>query len=132
MDIEIKFKTMLLPILGLDSVDEIENDHSLVNDLGADSLDFVELVFRIEREFAIKLETKEIVLGGIKYSDDVLFREGRLTEKGLEIIKQNFSRDTDRFRINMTKVDIFQAINVGDIIRIIKSKIGEKGEYASE
>jgi acyl carrier protein len=124
MDVETKVRTMLLPVFGIESVDEILPSHSLVRDLGAESLDFVEIVFLVEKEFGVKLETKEIVSGGALDSAGNLFNESRLTDEGESIIRMRFPENPERFTAGMSKMDIFQTITVGDLVCIIKSKIG--------
>ena len=46
--------------LGCD-LDEVKRDASLINDLGAESIDFLDLVFRLERAFKIKIPRGKIV-----------------------------------------------------------------------
>ena len=41
-------------------VDEISSDDNLIEDIGADSLDIVELVMELEREFGIQILDDEI------------------------------------------------------------------------
>ena len=50
-----KIRSIIASKLGLDE-DEITPDKNLTNDLGADSLDVVELSMEIEREFNLKFE----------------------------------------------------------------------------
>ena len=53
-DIEAKVKDAVAEQLGL-SVDEIKNEASFMDDLGADSLDLVELVMAFESSFGITI-----------------------------------------------------------------------------
>jgi len=115
-----RVRRMLMPVFGIDSIEEITPDKSLVQDLGAESLDFVEIVFLIENEFGIKIETKEIVSGGS--SEENLFDEGKLTETGVRILRERLPHNPDRFMPNMTKMQIFMAITVGDLIHIISQR----------
>ncbi len=115
-----RVRRMLMPVFGIDSIEEITPDKSLVQDLGAESLDFVEIVFLIENEFGIKIETKEIVSGGS--SEENLFNEGKLTETGVQILRERLPHNPDRFMPNMTKMQIFMAITVGDLIHIISQR----------
>lgn len=55
--------------LGLD-VDDITLDSNITEDLGADSLNIVELAFDIEKEFSVKASDEEIM--GIKTVEDIL------------------------------------------------------------
>lgn len=58
--IETKLKSLLAKQLGV-TIESIASDASLVNDLNADSLDLVEIVMSIEKEFSIKVEDHEYV-----------------------------------------------------------------------
>ena len=55
-DIEKRLMENLVPILGLDSIQDIRPDSALVRDLGAESIDFVEILYMIENEFGVKIK----------------------------------------------------------------------------
>ncbi|MFH1379475.1 MAG: acyl carrier protein [bacterium] len=57
-DVEIKVKEIIVEQLGVDAK-EVTNTASFVNDLGADSLDTVELVMALEEEFNIEIPDDE-------------------------------------------------------------------------
>ena len=58
MSIEDRFKKIVSDQLGA-SIDTIENDSSFVDDLGADSLDTVELVMALEEEFDLEIADED-------------------------------------------------------------------------
>ncbi len=125
MSIELKFRELLVPVLGFDEVEEIGPDAALVNDLGADSLDFVEIVYVIEKNFGVILKTNEIIVGGESLNQDMVFEDGCLTDEGLELINRKFPENKGRFRPGMTKVEIFSLITVRDLVNIIELKMAE-------
>ena len=53
-DIETKVKAIIVDKLGVDE-SEVTNEASFTNDLGADSLDTVELIMEFEKEFDIQI-----------------------------------------------------------------------------
>ena len=53
-DIASKVKAIIVDKLGVDE-SEVTNDASFTNDLGADSLDTVELIMEFEKEFGIQI-----------------------------------------------------------------------------
>lgn len=57
-DIETKVKGIIVEQLGVDE-DEVTMDASFTDDLGADSLDIVELVMALEEEFSIEIPDEE-------------------------------------------------------------------------
>ncbi|MDR0485828.1 MAG: acyl carrier protein [Elusimicrobiota bacterium] len=58
MDLEARVKEIIVEQLGVDK-DEVVPEASFVNDLGADSLDTVELVMAFEEEFGIEIPDEE-------------------------------------------------------------------------
>jgi|TARA_B110000977_G_scaffold45944_1_gene62408 acyl carrier protein len=58
MSIEDRVKKIVSDQLGA-SIDTIENDSSFVDDLGADSLDTVELVMALEEEFDLEIADED-------------------------------------------------------------------------
>ena len=67
--IEIKVKEVIAQYLKIDK-GRVGRDSDLVKDLGADSLDVVEIVMQIEENFSIEISDKE--LNGIKKVCDIL------------------------------------------------------------
>ena len=57
-DIAARVKKIIVDKLGVDE-GEVTNEASFTNDLGADSLDFVEIVFMIDQEFDIRVRESE-------------------------------------------------------------------------
>ena len=57
-DLEAKVKSIIVEKLGVDE-DDITNDASFTNDLGADSLDTVELIMEFEKEFDLTIPDEE-------------------------------------------------------------------------
>lgn len=53
-DIEAKVKAIIVDKLSVDE-SEVKNEASFANDLGADSLDLVELIMEFEKEFGITI-----------------------------------------------------------------------------
>tara|TARA_Y100000588_G_C13671929_1_gene676586 strand:- start:114 stop:347 length:234 start_codon:yes stop_codon:yes gene_type:complete len=57
-DVTTKVKAIIVDKLGVDE-SEVTNDASFTNDLGADSLDTVELIMELEKEFDIQIPDDE-------------------------------------------------------------------------
>jgi acyl carrier protein len=59
MSVEEKVKNIIIEQLGV-SADEVEMSASFVDDLGADSLDLVELVMVLEEEFGYEIPDEDV------------------------------------------------------------------------
>lgn len=57
-DVESKVKTIIVDKLGVDE-SEVTHDANFTNDLGADSLDTVELIMEFEKEFDISIPDED-------------------------------------------------------------------------
>ena len=124
--IEKRLQEILLPVFGLTSTDEIPAEASLVHDIGADSLDFVEIVYLIEREYGVVLKPGELAGGGAELDTDDFFAEGRLTASGVQAFKNHFADNSDRIKEGMTKIDLFRTISIADLAEIIKRRMPEQ------
>src|SRR5947199_7784227 len=63
--------------------DEITPAARLQDDLGAESIDFLDIVFRLEREFAIKIPRGELFPESVFQGDPEFVQEGRVTDQGM-------------------------------------------------
>jgi len=73
-DIAEKVKAIIVDKLGVDE-NEVTNDASFTNDLGADSLDTVELIMEFEKEFDIQIpDDKAEAIATV--GDAILFIDG--------------------------------------------------------
>lgn len=79
MDVTAKVKNILVEQLGVDE-EEVTAEASIVDDLGADSLDVIEVVMACEEEFGIEIPDADAE--NVKTVADVVsYVEGRLTAK---------------------------------------------------
>ncbi|MBS0204945.1 MAG: acyl carrier protein [Planctomycetes bacterium] len=77
-----KVKETLVDALGLDD-DEVTATSRLKADLGAESIDFLDIVFRLERNFGIRIPRNELFPESLFTADSGFAENGRVTEKGL-------------------------------------------------
>lgn len=71
--------------LGIDKND-IRPESSLVRDLGAESIDFIDIIFRLEKNFDIKIPSGDLFPAGI-LNDDRFVKDGRVMPEGLAELK---------------------------------------------
>src|SRR5881275_3748915 len=95
-----KVSATLVDALNVDE-EEIKPGSRLQGDLGAESIDFLDIVFRLEREFAIKIPRGELFPESIFQGDPEFVQDGRVTEKGLAELKVRMPfADFDQFEQN--------------------------------
>jgi acyl carrier protein len=118
-----KVQGALVDALGVDE-EEVAPEARLVGDLGAESIDFLDIVFRLEKAFDIKIPRGEL------FPEDILtnaqyVQNGRLTPEGLTQLKQRMPfADLTAFSANPAVQDFGNLLTVQDMCRYVETKIG--------
>jgi acyl carrier protein len=86
-EIYAKVSDTLVEALNVDK-EEIKRTSTLQGDLGAESIDFLDIVFRLEREFGIKIPRGELFPESIFQGDPEFVENGRVTDKGLRELRE--------------------------------------------
>ena len=84
-DIFSKIQEVLDDALGVDE-DEVTPEASLTADLGAESIDFLDIVFRIEKTFDVKISQGELFPENLVDNEEWV-SDGKLTDAGLVMLK---------------------------------------------
>jgi acyl carrier protein len=102
-----KVAATIADALGCDE-GEVKPDSSLINDLGAESIDFLDLVFRLERTFKVKIPRGKIVEDSRGALSETEFEQkGIVTDKGLAQLKAFLSEvPAGRFRAPLKVAEI--------------------------
>src|SRR5438093_8895747 len=77
-----KVSATLVEALNVDE-DDIKPTATLQGDLGAESIDFLDIVFRLEREFSIRIPRGELFPESVFQGDPDFVRDGRVTDQGM-------------------------------------------------
>ena len=118
-----KVQTALVDALGVD-VEEVTPEARLVGDLGAESIDFLDIVFRLEKAFDIKIPRGEL------FPEDILtnaqyVQNGKVTAEGLvQLTKRMPFADLTAFQANPVVQDFGNLLTVQDMCRYVESKVG--------
>ena len=78
---------VLIDALGVDD-DEVTAEATLMGDLGAESIDFLDIVFRLEKAFGIKIPREELFPAENLMNNPDFVLNGKLTEKGLTELRE--------------------------------------------
>jgi acyl carrier protein len=89
-------------------VAEVKPDASLIEDLGAESIDFLDMVFRLERAFKVKIPRGKIVENARgALSEGEFEQKGIVTDTGLAQLKAYLSEvPPERFRTPLKVKDV--------------------------
>lgn len=87
-DVFEQVKDCLVDSCGVDT-QEIELDKTLMDDLGIDSIDLIDLVYTLEKHYTISIEIGEFAKTVAKELGDVPFeKDNVITDGGLELLKE--------------------------------------------
>src|SRR5918996_4295702 len=120
-DVDSAVKEAVTEALALDD-DEVTPDSTLMDDLGAESIDLLDILFRIERSTGVKIQASDLsdyMQGGIP--DDEFSDENEIiSDKGLEQLKQVMPQiDEDELRGNLhaeNVIKLFTVQNLADMV----------------
>ena len=121
----------LVEALNVDE-DQVTPTSTLQGDLGAESIDFLDIVFRLEREFGIKIPRNELFPESIFQGDPEFVKDGKVTAKGLAELrsKMPYAGLTD-FERNPTLEGISDLFTVNLIVSYIESKLSTGARAAA-
>jgi acyl carrier protein len=122
-EIYTKVSATLVEALNVDEED-IKPDSTLQGDLGAESIDFLDIVFRLEREFGIKIPRGELFPESIFQGDPEFVQDGRVTPKGLDELRTKMPfADLSSFEKDPEVSKISDLFTVELITRYIQGKL---------
>jgi len=116
-----KVREALEEALGVDE-EEVTPEATLVGDLGAESIDFLDIVFKLEKSFDIQIPREELwpedILTNSTYVDD-----GKVTPDGLEELKRRMPwADLSNFEKNPRVQDFGNLLTVQDMCAYVQAK----------
>ncbi|QDV24156.1 acyl carrier protein [Aureliella helgolandensis] len=117
-----KVQEALVDALGVEE-DEVTPEATMVGDLGAESIDFLDIVFKLEKAFGINIPREEL------FPDDILtnakyVQDGKVTEEGITALKERLSwANLSKFEQNPRVQDFGNLLSVNDLCRYVASKI---------
>jgi acyl carrier protein len=124
-EIYTKVSATLVEALNVDE-DDIKPTATLQGDLGAESIDLLDIVFRLEREFDIKIPRGELFPESIFQGDPEFVQDGRVTANGLAELRARMPfADLSRFEQNPEVSAIGDLFTVALITRYIEGKLGQ-------
>jgi acyl carrier protein len=126
-EISTRVASVLAESLGVGE-DDVIPSATLQGDLGAESIDFLDIVFRLEREFGIKIPRGELFPDSILGEQADLVHKGRVTDRGMVESRSRMPyadlADFERDRRFSAVADLF---TVGLVVRYVEWKLDRDG-----
>ncbi|MBL7132635.1 MAG: acyl carrier protein [Phycisphaerae bacterium] len=118
-----KVQETLVDALGVDD-DEVKPDATLTGDLGAESIDFLDIVFRLEKAFDIKIPRGELFPDNI-LNNPQFVQDGKLTKDGLAQLKERMPHaDLSEFEQDPDINKMGDLFKVQTIVNYVVGKVG--------
>lgn len=106
------------------NAEELKASDRLMDDLGAESLDLVELMYVIEDEFKIRLERADISLTAQLGLPEAEVHENEvLTDKALQALRDRFPDAASMLIQGVTRKHLAVLVTIGEIARAVRSKV---------
>jgi acyl carrier protein len=106
----------------------LEPGARLVGDLGADSLDLVELMYVLEQEFGVRFDKADLSLSGqLGLPEEETHRDEVLTERALELLREQHPDGADALRPGTRRQDLAGLLTVAAVARSVDRKLASAG-----
>lgn len=117
-----KVREVLVDALGVDD-DEVTGDARLTKDLGAESIDFLDISFKLEQEFDFKIGQGELFPDNAASNPDMI-KDGRLTPEGMAAIKEKLPHvDFTRLESDPQVSRIAETFTVDALVSFVQRKL---------
>ncbi|MBI1373471.1 MAG: acyl carrier protein [Phycisphaera sp.] len=115
-------REVLVDALGVDD-DEVTADATLTGDLGAESIDFLDIVFRLEKAFSIKINQEELFPQNV-LQDEQYVQDGKVTDKGMEELRKRLPHaNFDKFDADRDVNNFGEVFTVEAVTKFVESKL---------
>ena len=117
-----KVRAALVDALGVDEED-VTPEATMVGDLGAESIDFLDIVFRLEKAFSIKIPRGELFPEDVLSSSEFV-ADGKVNAAGIAELKSRMPfADLSKFEANPSVQNFAKTLTVEDMVRYVESKV---------
>lgn len=121
--LELKVRQILVEALNCDQ-EEVKTTASLQGDLGAESIDYLDIVFRLEREFSIKIPRNELFPEGIFQGGIEYVQNGMVTLEGVTKLKEAMPySDFSEFEKSPKVENIGNLFTMGTLVRYLQTRV---------
>jgi acyl carrier protein len=116
-------QSVLVEALGVDE-EEVTPEATLMSDLGAESIDFLDIIFRMEKAFGIKIPREELFPAENLLSNSEYVSNGKLTHQGLMELKKRMPHsDLSAFADDPSINKIGDLFTVDVLVNFVDAKL---------
>jgi acyl carrier protein len=120
-----KVGKVLVEALNVDE-EEIAPAATLQGELGAESIDMLDIVFRLEREFSIKIPRGELFPESVFRGDPEFVQDGKVTDEGMRELRARMPfADLGPFERDRRLSAVPELFTVGLVARYVAWKLGQ-------
>ncbi|MBI1367427.1 MAG: acyl carrier protein [Planctomycetes bacterium] len=117
-----KVREVLVDALGVDD-DEVTPDATLTGDLGAESIDFLDIVFRLEKAFGIKISQGELFPDNVLQNAEYV-QDGKVTAQGMTELKKRMPHaDFANFEGDPQVAKVGEIFTVEAVVKFVEAKL---------
>jgi acyl carrier protein len=121
-DIYEKVQEVLEDALGVDE-DEVTKEATLVGDLGAESIDFLDIVFRLEKAFGIKIDQSELFPDNV-LTDPTYVQDGKVTDQGMATLRARLPHaNLDEFDQSRDVEEFSEVFTVDAVVKFVEARV---------
>lgn len=119
-----KVKECLAGALGIE-IEEIRSESSLVRDLGAESIDFIDILFRLEKAFDIKIPSGELFPANL-LNEERFVQGGCVTPEGVQALREKVPfLDLSEFEKNPQVARLAEHFKVQMILDYLRDRVAK-------
>ena len=121
-EIQEKVKEVLAEALAVDD-DEVTPEATLTRDLGAESIDFLDIGFQLEQAFGFKIQQGELFPDNVT-QDPEYVQDGKVTSKGLEALKVRLPHaDFSKLEQDPSVSKVAEIFTVDALVNFVERKL---------
>ena len=124
-----KVQAVLVDALGVDE-DEVKPNAVIKDDLGAESIDFLDIMFRLEKAFSIKIPRGEMMPENLTQDPNIV-KDGVVTPAGLTMLKEKMPHsDFTEFEKDPKLDNMSKLFTVDAIVNYVQQKLEQPSAAA--
>jgi acyl carrier protein len=117
-----KIRTVLMDALAVDE-EEVTMSAVLTRDLGAESIDFLDIVFKLEQAFGIKINQGELFPDNVA-QDPKYVQDGKVTPEGIAALKARMPHvDFSKFEQDPQLSNVANVFTVEALVKFVQNKL---------